>query len=94
MPQVPQAQAQIVGGFHLLDYNRDGGMWNLHFVNYNPGGGNPNDYYVQIPDSEIPANINQNQLAVTLKNYLGWSVNQTFAPLNTFIANDTVITQP
>lgn len=94
MPQQQTAATAITGDYFLQDYNHDGGRWNLHFVNFNPGGGNPNDYYVQIPDSELPANINQNQLAVTLKQYLGWTVNQTFAPLNTFIASGTPISQP
>ena len=84
----------ILGTFRLKDYTIEAGVWKLHFENNNPGGGNPTDYYVTIPGSELPANINQIQLASTLKQWLGWSVNQTFAPLNTFIANNTAVVLP
>lgn len=84
----------ILGQFILTDYTSANGLWNIHFVNPAPGGGNLSDYYVQIPESELPANINQTQLAAALKNRLGWTVNQTFSPLNTAIANGMIITLP
>lgn len=84
----------VFGNFKLVDYTSENGLWRVHFVNENPGGGNPNDYYIDIPESELPANINQNQLAAALKTRLGWTINQTFAPLNTAIASGTTITLP
>jgi hypothetical protein len=96
-PNIYKAEAidmAILGQFILTDYTSSNGLWNIHFVNLAPGGGNPNDYYIQIPESELPANINQTQLAAALKNRLGWTVNQTFAPLNTAIAANLTITLP
>lgn len=84
----------ILGQFLLVDYTTANGVFRLHFVNHDPGGGNPNDYFVDILETEIPANINQNQLGLLLKERLGWAVNQTFPPLNTFIANGTAVVQP
>lgn len=96
-PHIYKAEAidmAIFGQFKLLDYTSSNGLWNLHFENGNPGGGNPTDYYMQIPESELPANINQTQLATALKNRLGWTVNQTFSPLNQAIASGLTITLP
>lgn len=84
----------ITGSFFLKDYTHQNGIWLLHFENPAPGPGNPTDFYVDIPESELPANINQQQLATMLKQRLGWTLNQTFAPLNTFIANGTAVTLP
>lgn len=84
----------ILGQFVLTDYTSANGLWRVHFVNHDPGGGNPSDYYIDIPESELPANINQNSLATALKQRLGWTVNQTFVPLNTAIANSMTITLP
>lgn len=84
----------ITGQFFLKDYTSENGLWHLHFENPNPGPGNPTDFYVDIPESELPANINQVQLAAALKSRLGWRLNQTFAPLNTFISNGTSVTLP
>ncbi len=84
----------ITGSFRLLDYTSDNGLWRLHFTNDNPGAGNPNDFYIDIPESELPANINQVQLAAALKTRLGWTINQTFAPLNQFIAANSPVTLP
>lgn len=96
-PHIYTAEADfmaILGQFKLMDYTSSNGLWHVHFVNDNPGGGNPSDYFVDIPESELPANINQTQLANALKNRLGWTVNQTFAPLNTAISNNLTITLP
>ena len=84
----------ILGQFVLTDYTSANGLWRVHFVNHDPGGGNPSDYYIDIPESELPANINQNSLATALKQRLGWTVNQTCVPLNTAIANSMTITLP
>lgn len=84
----------ILGNFKLMDYTNSNGLWHVHFVNDNPGPGNLSDYYIDIPESELPANINQTQLSNALKSRLGWAVNQTFTPLNTAIANAMVITLP
>lgn len=96
-PQIYTAEAEnlaIFGQFKLIDYTSSQGLWHIHFVNDNPGGGNPSDYYIDVPESELPANINQTQLTNALKNRLGWTVNQTFAPLNTAITNALTITLP
>lgn len=84
----------IFGRFDLLDYTHEKGFFRLHFNNQAPGGGNPSDYYLDIPESELPANINQNQLASLVYQRLGWTLNQTFAPLNTAIANGMFVTLP
>ncbi len=96
-PQTFKAEAldlAILGQFKLIDYTSSNGLWHIHFENSNPGGGNPSDYYIQVPESELPANINQQQLANALKNRLGWTLNQTFAPLNTAITAGMTITLP
>lgn len=84
----------IYGQFVLTDYTIEGGLWKIHFINHDPGGGNPSDYYVEFTVDEVPANINQNTLATTLKTRLGQKLNQTYAPLNTAIANGMTITLP
>lgn len=84
----------ITGQFFLRDYKSQDGLWHLHFENPVPGPGNPTDFYVEIPESELPANINQTQLASALKSRLGWSINQTFAPLNQFITANQPVTLP
>lgn len=84
----------ITGQFFLKDYTSQNGLWRLHFENPAPGPGNPTDFYMEIPESELPANINQTQLAAALKSRLGWTLNQTFAPLNQFISNGTAVTLP
>lgn len=84
----------ITGSFFLRSYTSDGGVWHLHFENPSPGPGNVTDYYIDVPESELPANINQVQLAAALKSRLGWSINQTFAPLNQFISAGTAVTLP
>lgn len=80
--------------FDLIDYTNSGGMWVLHFSARTPPPGMQTEVYLEIPESELPANINQNQLASQLKQRLSWKMNQTFAPLNTFIAAGTTITLP
>lgn len=85
---------QYASVFDLIDYESRNGLWRLHFVARTPPPGNFSDIYVDIPESELPANINQNQLASTLKTRLGWRLNQTFAPLNQFITSGTTITLP
>lgn len=82
---MPQAQL-VTGEFYLIDYTTEAGNWRLHFQNNNPGPGMPTDYYIDVPDAAIPANINQNQLMSLLQQRLSYTVNQGFAPLNTFIA--------
>lgn len=82
------------GIFDLVDYSNADGLWKLHFVARTPPPASPSDVYIDVPESELPANINQNQLASALKNRLGWKLNQTFAPLNTFIAAGTTVTLP
>ena len=84
----------ILGDFVLTDYTIEEGLWRVHFINHNPGGGNPSDYYVEFTVDEVPANINQNTLASVLKTRLAQKLNQTYAPLNTAIANGMVITLP
>ena len=84
----------IFGNFKLEDYTISEGLWRVHFINSNPGGGNPSDYYVEFTVDEVPANINQNTLASVLKTRLAQKLNQTYAPLNTAIANGMVITLP
>jgi hypothetical protein len=84
----------IVGQFVLTDYTSANGVWRVHFINHDPGGGNANDYYLDIPESELPANMNQTQLAALFKTRLGWTINQTFAPMNTAITNGMTITLP
>ena len=84
----------IYGVFVLTDYTIEEGLWRIHFINHAPGGGNPNDYYVEFTVDEVPSNINQVQLANILKLRLGQKLNQTYAPLNTAIANGMVITLP
>lgn len=80
--------------FTLIGYTNANGLWSLEFLAASPPPGNNSNIIVQIPESELPANINQNQLASTLKTRLGWKLNQTFAPLNTFISSGTAITLP
>ena len=48
----------------------------------------------EILETELPANINQQTLANLIKTRLGWKLNNTFVPLNTFIANGTTVTLP
>lgn len=84
----------IFGQFKLTDYTKANGLWHIHFVNNNPGGGNASDYYIDIPESELPDSMNQNQIAALLKEQLGFALNQTFGPLNTAITNNLVITLP
>jgi hypothetical protein len=86
--------AQYTGIFDLIDYTNQGGFWRLHFVARTPPPGAYSDVYLDIPESELPANINQGQLAAQLKTRLGWTANQTFAPLNQFLASGTTITLP
>lgn len=80
--------------FDLIDYTSAGGVWRLHFVARTPPPGNYSDIYVDILETELPANINQQTLANLLKTRLGWTLNKTFAPLNTFIANGSTVTLP
>lgn len=80
--------------FDLIEYSNENGLWRLHFVARTPPPGGNSDVYVDIPESELPSNINQGQLATALKQRLGWKVNQTFGPLNTFINAGTTITLP
>lgn len=84
----------ITGNFVVTDYSIEDGLWKIHLVNNNPGGGNPTDYYVEFELSEVPANISQNTLSTNLKTRLGQKLNQTYAPLNTAIANGMTITLP
>lgn len=95
MPSTPTAQAIVYESvFDLIEYTNEGGLWKLHFVARTPPPGNVSDVYLEIPESELPANINQNQLATQLKQRLSWKLNQTFAPLNTFVQAATTITLP
>lgn len=80
--------------FDLIEYTNEGGLWRLHFVARTPPPGGNSDVWVEIPESELPSNINQGQLATQLKSRLGWKVNQTFAPLNTFMSNGTTVSLP
>lgn len=80
--------------FTVVGYTNQNGLWNVEFLAATPPPGNNSNIIVQIPESELPANINQNQLATTLKTRLGWKLNATFAPLNTFISSGTSITLP
>lgn len=84
----------IFGNFKLTDYTISGGLWHIHFINDNPGGGNPSDYYVEFTVDEVPSNISQATLAANLKTRLAQKLNQTYAPLNTAIANGMTITLP
>ena len=84
----------IVGQFKLVDYTIAEGLWRIHFINEDPGGGNPSDFYVEFSVAEVPSNISQNTLASTLKTRLAQKLNQTYAPLNTAIANGMTITLP
>ena len=84
----------VFGNFVVTDYAIEDGVWKIHLVNNNPGGGNPTDYYVEFLISEVPANISQATLAGQLKTRLGQKYNQTYAPLNTAIANGMTITLP
>jgi hypothetical protein len=84
----------VTGQFFLRDYTSENGLWRLHFENPAPGPGMPTDYYMDIPESELPANINQTQLASALKQRLSWTLNQTFAPLNQFITAGAPVTLP
>lgn len=84
----------ILGQFKLTDYTTEEGYWKVHLVNNNPGGGNASDYYVYLSLDELTATTNQTQLANMLKERLAWSLNQTFGPLNTAIANNMTITLP
>lgn len=84
----------VFGNFVVTDYTIEDGVWKVHLVNSNPGGGNPSDYYVEFLVSEVPANISQSSLAAQLKTRLGNKYNQTYAPLNTAIANQMTITLP
>ncbi len=83
----------ILGNFIVTDYTIVDGVWKVHLINHAPGPGNVNDYYVEFALDEL-ANMNQNQLASTLKERLGWTLNATYAPLNTAIANGMTITLP
>lgn len=84
----------VSGNFKITDYTKELGLWKIHFVNNNPGGGNPSDYYVEIPEAEIPVTMNQTQLRNLLIEQLGFTYNQTFGPLNTAIAAGMTITIP
>lgn len=84
----------VFGNFVVTDYTIEEGLWRIHLVNNDPGGGNANDYYVEFELSEVPTNINQNTLATQIKTRLGQKYNQTYAPLNTAIANGMTITLP
>lgn len=70
------------------------GLWHIQFVARTPPPGSASDITIQIPQQELPANINQTNLANLLKQYLGWQLNRTFAPLNTFMNNGTTVTLP
>lgn len=98
---MPQAAAGVTFAndpyasvFDLIDYTVANGCWRLHFVARTPPPGNLSDIYVDILETELPANINQNTLTQLLKTRLGYTLNKTFAPLNQFIANGTTITLP
>ena len=84
----------ITGDFKVMDYSYSNGGFYIHLINYAPGPGNPNDYYILIPDAEIPTNINQSNLNNVIKKYVGWTYNQTYTPLNTAVANGMIVTQP
>lgn len=83
----------VFGQFKVTSYTIEDGVWKIHLINPDPGGGNPSDYYVEFNLDEL-GNMNQNQLASALKERLGWTLNQTYAPLNTAIANGMTITLP
>ncbi|MDP3909264.1 MAG: hypothetical protein Q8Q14_02645 [Gemmatimonadales bacterium] len=85
----------ITGNFRLLDYQfTEAGVVLCHFENPNPGAGNPTDFYVGIPEPELPTNISQPQLGNTLKKYLGLSLGESHTPLNTFRNAGTIVVIP
>lgn len=84
--------APVFGNFVVTDYTIANGVWSIHLVNDNPGGGNPSDYYVEFLQTEVPANINQQQLAAAIKTRLEQKYNGGYAPLNTAIAAGMTIT--
>lgn len=85
----------ILGNFKLIGYKlNESGQIVCEFQNDNPGGGNPSQYFIAIPEPELPTNISQPQLAITLKKYLGLTINQTHGPLNTAVAAGLVVVQP
>ncbi len=83
----------VFGQFVVTNYTIADGVWKVELVNGNPGAGNVSHYYVEFALDEL-GNMNQNQLAAALKERLGWTINATYGPLNTAIANGMTITLP
>ncbi len=84
----------VFGNFRVADYNIEGMVWKVHLINNFPNGGSATDYYVEFELDELPSNISQNNLGGAIKDRLGWTINATYAPLNTAIANRMTITLP
>lgn len=80
--------------FTVLGYTNQNGVWRVELLAASPPPGGQSNVIVDILETELPANINQQQLASLLKTRLGWKLNQTFAPLNTFMQNGTTVTLP
>ena len=80
--------------FTVVGYTNQNGVWRVECLAATPPPGEVSNIIVDILETELPANINQQTLANLLKTRLGWKLNQTFAPLNTFITNGTTITLP
>ncbi len=80
--------------FTVIGYTNIDGLWNVELLAATPPPAGLSNIILQIPESELPSNIPQGQLATQLKERLGWKLNQTFPPLNTIIQNATVITLP
>lgn len=93
-PRSTLASDPYTSAFTLLGYTNADGLWSVEFLAASPPPSGNSNVIVQIPESELPANINQNQLAAALKQRLGWKLNQTFSPLNTFISSGATITLP
>jgi hypothetical protein len=80
--------------FRVVGYTNENGVWRVEMEAATPPPGGYSNVVVDILETELPANINQNQLASLLKTRLGWKLNQTFVPLNTFMENGTTVTLP
>lgn len=80
--------------FTVLSYTNQNGVWSVELLAATPPPGELSNIVVDILETELPSNINQQQLAALLKTRLGWKLNQTFAPLNQFIAAGTTVSLP
>lgn len=80
--------------FDIIEYSNQDGLWKIHLVARTPPPSSASDVWIDVPEAELPSNINQNQLKDALKGRLGWKLNQTFAPLNQLIQSGGTVTLP